>query len=151
MSYQALKFNFTITITHNVPLFYLSMSFWPSKAKFIVAIIVEVLTVVFVFFSLLLDQGGRAHRHQQPDVITMALEWAKQNGVFTTNPNYLIGGKKLETVAVKVEEKAESSSKTTKVGKERRVEGLWIAVRKEAGEWQQSEELRRVYGCGRVV
>ena len=43
------------------------------------------------------------------------------------------------------EEEADSSGRATKVDEERRVEGSWIAARKEAGERQKSEEMRRAY------
>lgn len=49
------------------------MSTQPSKAEFIVAIVVEVMTVLFISLSLLIDEGGNHHRHR-PGVVTVALE-----------------------------------------------------------------------------
>lgn len=121
------------------------MSAQPSKAEFVTAIIVEALTVVLISLSLILDEGGRTRHHQRPGVVTAALERVEQNGVFTTNPSYLIGGKELEKVVGEVEGEAGSLSKMTKVGEERRVEESWIVARMQAGERQKSEELRRAY------
>lgn len=125
---------------------YLSMSSLPSKAEFIAAILVEVLTVVFISLSLLINEGGNRHRNQ-PGVVTAALDRADRLGIFTTNSNYSIGGEAFEEVAVvtEVEEEAESSGRATKVDEEHWVEGSWIAARKEAGERQKSEEMRRAY------
>ena len=122
------------------------MSSLPSKAEFIAAILVEVLTVVFISLSLLINEGGNRRRNQ-PGVVTAALDRADRLGIFTTNPNYSIGGEAFEEVAVvaEAEEEAESSGRATKVDEEHRVEGSWIAARKEAGERQKSEEMRRAY------
>lgn len=122
------------------------MSSLLSKAEFIAAILVEVLTVVFISLSLLINEGGN-HRHNQPGVVTAALDRADRLGIFTTNSNYLIGGEVFEEVAViaEAEEEAELSGRATKVDEEHRVEGSWIAARKEAGERQKLEEMRRAY------
>ena len=52
-------------------------------------------------------------------------------------------------MVVEAEEDAESSGRATKVDEERREGGSWIAARREArreaGEQQKSEELRRAY------
>ena len=125
---------------------YLSMSSQPSKAEFIAAILVEVLTVIFISLSLIIDEGGNRRRNR-PGIVTAALDSADRRNVFTTNPNYSIGGEAFEEVAVVVEaeEDAESSGRATKVDEERREGGSWIAARREAGERQKSEELRRAY------
>lgn len=111
------------------------MSSQPSKAKFIAAILVEVMTVIFISLSLLIDEGGNC-RHNRPGVVTAALDRADQLGIFTINPNYLIGAEAFEEVAVVAEAEGEAklSGKATKVDEEHRVEESWIAVRKEAGE-----------------
>lgn len=122
------------------------MSSQPSKAEFIAAILVEVLTVIFISLSLLINEGGN-RRRDRPGIVTAALDRADRLDIFTTNPNYSIGGEAFEEVAVVAEAEggAELSGRATKVGEERQVEGAWIAVKREVGERQKSEELRRAY------
>lgn len=96
--------------------YYLYISARLFRAEFVAAIVIEILTIVIISFSLLLDQRISCH-HQQSDVITKALEWAEQHDVFTTNPSYSIRGKALEKVVVvaKNENEIRLLSRVTKV------------------------------------
>lgn len=96
---------------------YLSMSSLPSKAEFIAAILVEVLTVVVISLSLLINEGGN-RRRDRPGIVTAALDRADRLDIFTTNPNYSIGGEAFEEVAVVTEAEggAESSGRAIEVG-----------------------------------
>lgn len=58
---EVLKFDFARTHIHIVSLFYLSMSARPSCVEFITVIIVEILMVIIITLSLLLDQGRSQH------------------------------------------------------------------------------------------
>lgn len=122
------------------------MSSRPSKAEFIAAILVEVLTVISISLSLLINKGG-SRRRDRPGIVTAALDRADRLDIFTTNPNYSVGGEVFEEVAVVAEAEggAESSGRATEVGEERQVEGAWIAAKRGVGERQKSEELRRAY------
>lgn len=77
-----------------------------SKAEFIAAILVEVMTVLFISLSLIIDEGGNCCRNR-PGIITAALDRADRLDIFTTNPNYPIRGEAFEEVAVVAEAEGE--------------------------------------------
>lgn len=49
------------------------MSAQPSKAELIAAIVVEVLTVVFISLSLIIDERGNRRRNR-PGIVTATLD-----------------------------------------------------------------------------